>query len=84
MNASEDTAVSGDDAAVLETLRALERRRIEAIRGNDADAMATVLDDKFLYINSSGMVYDKESYLLAVRTHQLTYSADVDLTFYTL
>jgi hypothetical protein len=80
VNASEDAAASGDAAAVLETLRALERRRIEAIRGNDADTMATVLDDKFLYINSSGMVYDKKSYLLAVRTHQLTYSADVDLT----
>src|SRR3546814_4300199 len=42
--------------------------------------MAQVLDDKFLYINSAGEIYDKGKYLLAVRSHKLTYSIDVDLT----
>lgn len=73
-------AALDEERAVLETLRGLERRRIEAIRINDVDAMDSILDGKFLYINSGGKIYDKEEYLLAVSSHQLTYSTDVDLT----
>src|SRR3546814_11237833 len=74
------SASADDDPALLETLRALEQCRIEAIRKNDVGTMAQVLDDKFLYINSAGEIYDKGKYLLAVRSHKLTYSIDVDLT----
>jgi hypothetical protein len=65
---------------VLAALRQLEQRRIEAIRLNDVDAMSQILDDKFLYINSSGTIYDKDKYLRAVASHQLTYAGDVELT----
>jgi hypothetical protein len=68
------------EAVVLATLRGLERRRIEAIRANDVGTMDSILDEKFLYINSGGKIYDKGAYLRAVSSHQLTYSADVDLT----
>jgi hypothetical protein len=78
---SESEIAMGDEGAeVLETLRALERSRIEAIRQNDVSIMSRLLDDKFLYINSSGTIYDKQMYLRAVSSHQLTYSGDVDLT----
>ena len=73
-------AMADDDPVLLETLRALERRRIQAIRKNDVETMSEILDDKFLYINSDGAVYDKKKYLVAVSSHKLTYSADVDLT----
>ena len=42
--------------------------------------MSDILDEKFMYINSIGAVYDKQMYLRAVSSHQLTYSGDVDLT----
>jgi hypothetical protein len=64
----------------LETVRALERVRIEAIRKNDADAMSRIIDDKFIYINGSGKIYDRDSYVNAVRSHELIYSSDLDLT----
>lgn len=71
---------AADDCEVLETLRALERRRIEAIRQNDVATMSSVLDDKFIYVNASGKIYDKQTYLTAVESHRLTYSSDVALT----
>lgn len=71
---------AANDDEVLETLQALEQRRIEAIRQNDVTTMSSVLDDKFIYINASGKIYDKQTYLTAVKSRQLTYSSDVDLT----
>jgi len=68
------------DEAALQTVRELEKRRIAAIRDNDADTMAKLIDDKFIYINDSGKIYDRDSYLIAVRTHELTYSSDLQLT----
>ena len=68
------------DQAALDAVRQLEKGRIVAIRGNDADAMGLILDEKFLYINHDGTLYDKHSYTNAVRTHELTYSSDFDLT----
>ena len=58
----------------------MERVRRTAIRENDADAMHRILDEKFIYINSDGTLFDKRSYTLAVRSHELTYSGDFDLT----
>jgi hypothetical protein len=75
-----EVAAADEGPKLLETLRVLERRRIEAIRQNDVETMSSLLDDKFLYINSSGTIYDKQMYLRAVSSHQLTYSGDVDLT----
>jgi hypothetical protein len=71
---------AADVAPALAEVRLVEARRIEAIRNNDVAVMESILDDKFLYINSSGKVFDKAAYLNAVETHQLTYSADVQLT----
>ena len=42
--------------------------------------MDRILDEKFIYINSDVTLYDKHSYTLAVRSHELTYSSDFDLT----
>jgi ketosteroid isomerase-like protein len=64
----------------LETVRQLEQERRAAIRENDADTMDRILDVKFLYINHDGTIYNKESYVRAVRSHELTYSSDFDLT----
>ena len=68
------------DEATLQAVRELERLRIVAIRSNDANAMAGILDEKFIYINGSGKIYDRDSYTTAVRTHKLTYSSDLQLT----
>jgi hypothetical protein len=68
------------ERVALDAVRRLEQVRRTAIRENDADAMDRILDEKFLYINSDGTLYDKRSYTTAVRSHELTYSGDFDLT----
>jgi hypothetical protein len=73
-------SLSVADEAGLDVVRQLEKNRIVAIRGNDADVMDQILDEKFLYINHDGTLYNKHSYTNAVRTHELTYSSDFDLT----
>ena len=69
-----------DEAVALDAVRRLEQVRRAAIRDNDADAMERILDEKFIYINSDGTLYDKHTHTLAVRSHELTYSGDFDLT----
>lgn len=64
----------------LEAVRDLEEVRREAIRHNDAAKMDQILDAKFIYINHDGVIYDKAKYILAVSSHELTYSEDFDLT----
>jgi hypothetical protein len=71
---------SNSEMLALETVRRLEQTRIAAIRSNDAETMALILDNKFIYISSRGKIYDKQAYLTAVRSHGLTYSTDLDLT----
>ena len=73
-------SVSNTEEAALQTVRELENVRIVAIRDNDADTMARIIDEKFIYINDSGKIYDRDLYLTAVRTHELTYSSDLQLT----
>lgn len=73
-------SVNHTEEAALQAVRDLEKLRIVAIRDNDADAMAKILDEKFIYINGSGKIYDRDSYTTAVRTHELTYSSDLQLT----
>lgn len=73
------SATNIEDVALL-AVRELEKTRIEAIRCNDADAMTSLLDEKFIYINGSGKIYDRSSYITAVRSHELTYSSDLELT----
>ncbi|HWJ38979.1 MAG TPA: nuclear transport factor 2 family protein [Sphingomicrobium sp.] len=63
----------------LETVRTLERRRIEATGSNDVAALAPLLDDDLIYINSVGEVFDKERYLHALETHRLAYDKDFDV-----
>ena len=72
--------LSSSERLALESVRAVERLRIQAIRTNDADAMRGIIDEKFLYIDESGKVYDRSSLFEAVRTHELTFDSDVDLT----
>ena len=63
----------------LNSVRALERRRIEATRQNDADALASLLREQLIYINSAGAAFDKEHYLHSIRTQFLTYDRDFDV-----
>jgi ketosteroid isomerase-like protein len=63
----------------VDEVRALERHRIEAMRANDADALAPLLHDALIYINSVGRIYDKEAYLRDIRTHALSYDQDFDV-----
>lgn len=67
------------EISALDEVRSLERRRIEATRANDVDALAPLLDDDLIYINSVGGIYDKKSYLSDIRTHCLTYDRDFDV-----
>ena len=64
----------------LETVRGVERVRIEAIRQNNADVMQSILDPKFIHINGNGQMYCRDSYLAAVRSRQLAYFSDLELT----
>jgi hypothetical protein len=63
----------------LDAVRALERRRIEMTRANDADGLEPLLDENLIYVNSAGGVFDKPSYLQKIRTNSLTYDDDFDV-----
>lgn len=63
----------------LDEVRGLERLRIEATRSNDVSALSSLLHDQLIYVNSAGEIYDKESYLSGIDTHELTYDADFDV-----
>ncbi len=63
----------------LNVVRALERRRIELTRANDADGLESLLDDNLIYVNSAGGIYDKSGYLRKIRTNSLTYDEDFDV-----
>lgn len=63
----------------LDAVRALERRRIEMTRANDADALAPLLDDQLIYVNSAGEIDDKSGYLRKIRTNCLSYDEDFDV-----
>jgi hypothetical protein len=63
----------------LDRVRTLERLRIAATGVNDVEALAPLLDDDLIYINSVGDVYDKAAYLSAIATHALTYECDLDV-----
>lgn len=67
------------ESAGLKAVRALERRRIEATRANDIDALAGLFHDDLIYINSAGEIYDKDRYLHDIGTHALTYDRDFDV-----
>jgi hypothetical protein len=67
------------DKSALESVRTLERLRIVATGSNDVEALAPLLDDDLIYINSVGDVYNKSGYLDAIRTHRLTYGPDFDV-----
>jgi hypothetical protein len=68
-----------NDTAGIGQVRTLERRRIEATRANDADALEPLLHDSLIYVNSVGSIYDKTAYLRDIRTHALTYDRDFDV-----
>jgi ketosteroid isomerase-like protein len=63
----------------LNRVRVLERLRIDATRANDVEALAPLMDDDLIYINSVGDVYDKAAYLSAIETHALTYERDFNV-----
>jgi ketosteroid isomerase-like protein len=65
--------------SAVDDVRSLERRRIEATRGNDIEALAPLLNDDLIYINSVGGIHGKKSYLNDIRTHRLTYDRDFDV-----
>jgi len=63
----------------LKTVRALERRRIEATGANDVATLSQLLDDDLIYINSIGDAFDKERYLHALESGRLAYDTDFDV-----
>lgn len=63
----------------LEQVRTLDRRRVRAAAANDVDALASLLDDELVYITSSGVIFNKQQYLNALRTNRLTYSEDFEV-----
>jgi len=63
----------------LDAVRALERRRIEMTRANDADALEPLLDEQLIYVNSAGEIDDKVRYLRKIRTNSLSYDEDFDV-----
>jgi ketosteroid isomerase-like protein len=67
------------NASALETVRALERRRIEATRANDVEALAPLLHDELIYINSVGDTFGKAEYLHALDSGSLAYDKDFDV-----
>jgi ketosteroid isomerase-like protein len=67
------------EMAELEKVRGLERRRIELTRTNDADALAPLLDESLIYVNSADVIYDKPGYLRKIRTNCLSYDEDFDV-----
>jgi hypothetical protein len=67
------------DTDHLKAVRELERLRIEATRQNDPDVLAPLLHEQLIYINSAGEVFDKDRYLRAIRTQELTYDRDFDV-----
>ena len=70
------TIVNRDDLSIVRTL---EQLRIEATRENDADALSPLLHEQLIYVNSAGVVFDKDRYLKSIRTHSLTYDRDFDV-----
>jgi ketosteroid isomerase-like protein len=68
-----------EESAGLETVRALERQRIEAMRTNDVEVLARLLHDQLIYVNSAGEMYDKVGYLRDLSTHALCYDRDFDV-----
>ena len=67
------------ETAEIDAVRALERRRIEITRANNADALEPLLDEQLIYVNSAGEIDDKASYLRKIRTGGLTYDEDFDV-----
>ena len=63
----------------LDAVRALERRRIEVTRMNDADALEPLLDEDLIYVNSAGEIDGKPDYLRKIRTNCLSYDEDFDV-----
>ena len=68
-----------EESQSLKAVREQERRRIAAMRTNDVHALAEVLDDQLIYVNSAGELYDKERYLRDIGTHALSYDVDFDV-----
>ncbi|HEX6603507.1 MAG TPA: nuclear transport factor 2 family protein [Sphingomicrobium sp.] len=78
-HSSEKTFAAGGAEANLETVRLLERRRVEATRTNDADALEGLLHDQLIYVNSAGEQYSKAAYLRDIGTQALSYDRDFDV-----
>lgn len=75
------SAVSWHDPSskILEVVRMRECSRIAATRANDVEALAPLLDDALVYIDSIGEICSKHQYLTAIATHRLTYDDDFDV-----
>ena len=76
---SKTMLATGTETTEVDAVRALERRRIELTRANDADRLEPLLDENLIYVNSAGGIYDKPGYLRRIRTSSLTYDEDFDV-----
>ena len=67
------------DSIALSSVRTLERRRIEATRANDVNALAPLLHEQLIYVNSAAQIYDKQRYLQGIASRELSYDHDFDV-----
>lgn len=64
-------AVNPQDRAALD---AAEQRRVQCLRDEDFDRLATLLDEQLVHVHSTGIRQDKAAYLHYVR-HTVRYLA---------
>lgn len=56
-------------------VREVERRRVQALTGNDMAALERLLADDLVYTHSNGLVDSKESFLASLRSGAAKYEA---------
>ena len=57
----------------IQGILALERRRYDAMTGNDQGALATLLHDDLVYTHSSGLIDTKASYMESISSGRVQY-----------
>jgi ketosteroid isomerase-like protein len=62
----------------IEEVRKLEAKRFEAMLAGDLTNIAALLDERLIYVHSSGLVDTRDSYLAALSKAEYTYhSVDI-------
>ena len=64
---------------LIDAVRLMDRRRTDATKINDVQALTKIIDDDLVYIGMAGAIYDKTDYLEAVASGKLIYERDFDI-----